>query len=73
MTKDELFKKIEENTMGPRCWSDIRAAVDAYSEALIAAKPHVMCSVCPDCAAYSKKEDTEFTICWNCGNTYRAN
>jgi hypothetical protein len=35
MTKDELFKKIEENTMGPRCWSDIRAAVDTYSSALL--------------------------------------
>ncbi|HEX4875650.1 MAG TPA: hypothetical protein VFV31_03200 [Chitinophagaceae bacterium] len=47
MTKDELLKAIEENTQGPRWWEGIVTAVDAYSLALIAAKPIVSGSLPP--------------------------
>lgn len=35
MTKDELLKNIEENTMGPRCWGKIMDAIDAYTAAIL--------------------------------------
>lgn len=31
MTKEELLKAIQDNTMGPRCWSEIDKAVDEYA------------------------------------------
>jgi hypothetical protein len=42
MNKSELLKVIEDNTCPPWCWVDIVSAVDAYSAALIAAKPNVI-------------------------------
>lgn len=66
MTKDELIKVVDRNTNHIVQFNYIVAAVEAYSAALIAAKPNVSGSLLKcDCCGSKKVEVWE--ICKNCG------
>jgi len=72
-TKRQLQKMSESEMEYPQIRRSDDPMFNSNSPASNDAKPTVICSVCPYCMAYNRKEDDEFTICWNCGNTYRVN
>lgn len=59
MNKAELFEKVDSTWLSAKRKQELKAAVEEYTEALIAAKPRVSGSgkVCPDCGDFGIIQD----------------